>query len=127
MNIRFATAEQLEWITEHVKMIADKTYVKGCTCEVERFGYRVAMEKCDRNYELLDRINDIFEQNGLSRLEAAGGTGGSDAADVTVYGIPCIDDLGAIGGLIHNTGEYAFLKTLRDTPKRLAAIICNLK
>lgn len=127
VNIRFATAEQLEWITEHVKMIADKTYVKGCTCEVERFGYRVAMEKCDRNYELLGKINDIFEANGLSRLEAAGGTGGSDAADVTVYGIPCIDDLGAIGGLIHNTGEYAFLKTLRDTPKRLAAIICNLK
>ena len=127
VNIRFATAEQLEWITEHVKMIADKTYVKGCTCELERFSYRVAMEKCDRNYELLDRINDIFEQNRLSRLEAAGTASGSDAAEVTVYGIPCIDDLGAFGGLIHNTGEYAFLKTLRDTPKRLAAIICNLK
>ena len=126
-NVRFATAEQLEWIKEHVKKVADTVYVKGCKCEVEQYGFRVAMEYCERNVELLERINQIFDKTGLSRLEAAGGMGGSDAADVTVFGIPCIDDLGAIGGLIHNTGEYALLETLHDTPKRLAAIICNLE
>ena len=121
-NVRFATAEQLEWIKEHVKKVAETVYVKGCSCEVEQYGFRVAMEYCERNVELLEKINQVFDKVGLSRLEAAGGMGGSDAADVTVFGIPCIDDLGAIGGLIHNTGEYAYLNTL----KRLAAIICNL-
>ena len=125
-NVRFATAEQLEWIKEHVKKVAKTVYVKGCSCEVEQYGFRVAMEYCERNVELLEKINQVFDKVGLSRLEAAGGMGGSDAADVTVFGIPCIDDLGAIGGLIHNTGEYAYLNTLYDTPKRLAAIICNL-
>ena len=125
-NVRFATSEQLEWIKEHVQKIADTVYVKGCSCEVEQYGFRVAMEYSDKNAELLERINGIFEKVGLSRLEASLGLGGSDAADVTVFGIPCIDDLGARGGLIHNTGEYAYLDTLRDTPKRLAAIICGL-
>ena len=125
-NVRFATAEQLEWIKEHVKKVAETVYVKGCSCEVEQYGFRVAMEYCERNVELLEKINQVFDKVGLSRLEAAGGMGGSDAADVTVFGIPCIDDLGAIGGLIHNTGEYAYLNTLYDTPKRLAAIIYNL-
>ena len=125
-NVRFATAEQLEWIKEHVKKVADTVYVEGCSCEVEQFGFRVAMEYCERNIELLEKINQVFDKVGLSRLEAAGGMGGSDAADVTVFGIPCIDDLGAIGGLIHNTGEYAYLNTLYDTPKRLAAIVYNL-
>lgn len=122
-NVRFATAEQLEWIKEHVKKIADTVYVKGCSCEVEQFGFRVAMEYCDKNAELLEKMNNIFEKVGLSKLEASSGVGGSDAADVTVFGIPCIDDLGARGGLIHNTGEYAYLDSLCELPKRLAAVI----
>lgn len=126
-NVRFANSEQLEWIKEHVKKVADNVYVEGCSCEVEQYGFRVAMEYSQKNVELFEKINIIFEKNGLSRLEQTSGHGGSDAADVTVFGIPCIDDLGAKGGLIHNTGEYAYLDTLHDTPKRLAAIICDLK
>lgn len=125
-NVRFANSEQLEWITEHVKKIADTVYVEGCSCEVEQYGFRVAMEYTDRNAQLLDKINLIFDKVGMPPLKASSRTGGSDAADVTAFGIPCIDDLGANGGLIHNTGEFAYLDTLRDTPKRLAAIICNL-
>ena len=123
-NIRFATSEQLEWVREYAQKIADTVYVKGCTCEIEQAGFRVAMEKKDVNIELADKINAIFEKAGMSTLEKMSGTGGSDAADVTVYGkVPCVDNLGTVGFRIHSPEEYGELESLREMGKRLAAII----
>ena len=123
-NVRFATAEQLEWIKEHVKKVAETIHVQGCECIVEEFGFRVAMEKADRNYELADKLNEIFDKVGLSRLEPFSGLGGSDAADVTVYGkVPCVDCLGVAGARIHSPEEFADIESLREMAKRVASII----
>ena len=126
-NIRYVNNEQLEWVREHIKKIADTVYVEGCTCEVEQSGFRVAMEYTDRNAKLLDKINLIFDKVGIPFLKASSRTGGSDAADVTAFGTPCIDNLGAAGGRIHSPEEYGELDSLIEMPKRLAAIICDLK
>ena len=48
-NIRFATQQQLEWVTSYVQEIADTVYVPGCSCEATLLSKRVAMEFCDRN------------------------------------------------------------------------------
>ena len=60
----------------------------------------------------------------MSTLEKMSGTGGSDAADVTVYGkVPCVDNLGTVGFRIHSPEEYGELESLREMGKRLATII----
>ena len=123
-NIRFATQKQLEWVTNHVQEIADTVYVNGCSCELTLLSKRVAMELCDRNIELLEKMNSIFEQNGFSRLEIGSRNGGSDAADVTEYGIPCIDSIGVMGEKLHSIDEYAELQSLAESAKRMAAVIC---
>ena len=125
-NIRFASSEQLEKAREYVKEVADTLYTKGCTCEIEESGFRVAMEHCDRNMELAERINEIFKEVGITELELFGGTGGSDAADATVFGLSAVDCLGAAGGRIHSPDEFALLSSLDEMPKRIAALICNL-
>ena len=121
-NVRFASMEQYEWICDHVQKIAATEHVSGCSCKVSHNGYRVMMEDCERNRSLLDTMNRIFEQTGLPRLEASKRKGGSDAADVTVYGIPCVDSLGVEGGKIHSPDEYAELASLKSSAKRIAAI-----
>ena len=121
-NIRFATADQLEWVRGYVKEIADTAHVKGCVCELEQTGFRVAMQYEERNQRLLDRMNEIFEEVGMSTLEAIFGSGGSDAADATAYGIPCLDSLGTAGGRIHSPDEFSYLESLRESAKRLAAV-----
>lgn len=126
-NVRFATQEQLEWVKEHMQKVADTAYVKGCTTEVTLSGYRVAMERVERNLELVERINRIFAANGLSELAPAKRKGGSDAADVTAAGIPCIDSIGAGGGSIHSPDEYAYLASLAESAKRIAAIAVELE
>jgi len=126
VNVRFATQEQFDWICGHVQAVADEIHVPGCSCDVEQVSFRVAMERVPRNLELLDKMNDIWEANGLPRLGAGNSKGGSDAADVTVYGIPCIDSIGVQGGKIHAPGEYAYLTSLAESAKRVASVVMCL-
>ena len=126
-NVRFATAEQLEWVKDYAKKVAEEIHVKGCTCEVEQSGFRVAMEEKQVNLGLAERMNEIFERVGFTCFTPIRCTGGSDAADVTAYGkTPCVDNMGVRGTRIHSPEENAELESLRDMAKRLAAIIYYL-
>lgn len=126
-NVRFATQEQLAWVKEQMQRIADTVYVQGCTTEVTLASFRVAMERVDRNLELVEKLNRIFAANGLSTLTPAKRKGGSDAADVTAAGIPCVDSIGAGGGSIHSPEEYAYLASLAESAKRIAAVVLELE
>lgn len=123
VNFRFANAEQKEYIDAYMQKLANTVYVKGCKTEVEAYGFRPAMERTQRNLDLLDTVNDIFKENGLPTLTPIKKRGGSDAAQVTCAKIPCLDGFGVEGGYIHSPDEYAVLASLKESAKRLAAII----
>lgn len=125
-NVRFATMEQYEWICDYVEKLAATEHVKGCKCTVAHKGYRVMMESCERNRALLAEMNRIFEQTGIPCLKASKRTGGSDAADVTAFGIPCVDSLGVRGGNIHTANEYGYLESLRESARRVAAVVAYI-
>lgn len=126
LDVRFSTEEELERAKAIIKSVAETVHVNGCTCEVEPICLRVAMEKCDRNLKLFSIANEALEENGLSLLVAGKRNGGSDASDVTVYGIPCLDSLGVGGDRSHSVEEFAYIPSLSDSAKRLAAIITSL-
>jgi len=121
-NFRYATLEELNIARELVGKLAAENVISGCSCEVEQTGYRTAMVYEERNIRLLQAMNDIYASNGLPVLNAMKGNGGSDAADVTEYGIPCIDSLGTEGGFLHSKDEYAWLRSLAEAAKRVAAV-----
>ena len=85
------------------------------------------MPMCERNLELVEKINRILDANGMPTLRAIRSNGGSDAADVTEYGIPCVDSIGIRGGKIHSGDEYAYLSSLAEAAKRIAVIACELE
>ncbi len=126
-NFRFATQEQLDWIKQYVKEVAETVHVPGCTCTVEQISIRVAMEKTQKNVDLLEKANRIFAENGLPCLKGNMLRGGSDGADVTAYGIPCMDSQGVVGDGTHSIEEYAELDSLADSAKRIAAIAYCIK
>jgi glutamate carboxypeptidase len=67
-------------------------------------------------------VNEILTEAKMPPLHPKKGIGGSDAADVTAAGIPCIDSLGPDGGEIHTIREYAEIPTLAKSAKRFAAV-----
>jgi len=126
VDVRFATQEQYEAATAALQKIADTVYVPGCTCVMEQTNLRSAMELTDRNVALLNKANVLFAENGLSQLEIGMRSGGSDAAEISSCGIPCIDSLGVLGERGHSREEYGVISSLAESAKRIAAIVCGL-
>ena len=123
LDVRFPSESDLERAKGIIDKIASSVYVPGCSCEVEMICLRTAMEKCERNLSLLAIANEAFEKNGLSTLEVGMRNGGSDAADVTAYGIPCIDSLGVGGERAHSKDEFGVISSLSESAKRIVSII----
>jgi len=121
-DIRFSTTEEMKQAEKLVSELAEKSFIEGTQCTVRLASYRVAMEKRDENFALLDKMNGIYEKNGLPILSPKSGTGGADSADLSHFGVPSIDSLGVEGGNIHSVNEYAYLRSLAESAKRMAAV-----
>ena len=127
VDFRFSNAEELEQVKAIAEKVAKTSYIEGTTCELVLESLRDAMELTDTNTALLDKINEIFDENDLPALIMRATGGGSDAAYTTQAGIPTIDSIGVSGGGIHARSEYAKISTLKDAAKRVAAICCCIE
>ncbi len=126
VDVRVTNEEDVLWVKRYMKEIAETSYIEGTRCELTLASYRVPLPLFERNERLVERMNEIFKEVGLSTLQTKRRGGGSDAADVSVYGIPCVDSIGIHGGSIHQRGEYAKLPTLATAAKRIAAVTAFL-
>ena len=122
-DTRVITNKALEEFRKTAEEIAAKTYVEGCTCEIEEISFRPPMERTETNIKLLEKMNEIYAKCGLPKLEQGFARGGSDAAYTTEADIPSIDSVGVDGGRIHSTEEFMYLKSLKDAAKRVASVI----
>ncbi len=126
-DVRYASLAQREEMDAHARRIAETVYVEGCTTTFTRPARgRIMMEKCERNLALYENLNAAFRKAGLPRLESSRRPGGSDAADITEAGIPCLDSLGVEGAKFHSPEEYALTDSLRTSAQRLAAAVYYL-
>jgi len=125
-DIRYRSQDDLKQAEQIVKKVANTVYVPGCSCIYSLMSYRVSMPIVQRNLDLLDTVNNILTREGMEPLEPQQLTSGSDAADVTAAGIPCLDSLGPQGGNVHSKGEYAILSSMADAARRIAVITANL-
>ena len=126
VNVRYVDEAQLEWIVARAQEIADKVYVPGCKTELVHVRGRMPMLLEERNIELLNKLNAIYSECGLPELVPTHSAGGSDAAEVTAAGIPCLDSLGVVGGYIHSKNEYGVLDSLRTCAFRVGAAVMGL-
>ena len=125
-DIRFKTDKQMEEAKRFAEEIAAKSFVEGTSCSLTLVSWRYPMEVNEKNLELLNKINEIFEANGIPKHEFIMSNGGSDAADITHYGIPCVDNLGTIGLYEHSIRECAKLSSLKESAKLLSLIALNI-
>ena len=122
-NIRFASSKEYDYVLDYAQKVADTIHVPGCSCTTAIVGMRPAMELKEKNINLFENINRIYRENHLTELETLFARGGSDGAYVTIAGIPCVDSLGVEGGNIHTSDEFAYLKSLKESAKRVASVV----
>jgi glutamate carboxypeptidase len=119
-NVRFATMAELDEFKAFCDKICEDIKVPGCKCSYVLPRVRPAMEYCDRNLDLVNKINEIWKNCGLSELKPVTNSGGTDAAFASAAGIPSVDSMGNSGGKIHTTDEFAVISSLASQAKRLA-------
>lgn len=81
------------------------------------------MVRSEKNFRLLEVMNNIYKENGLPVLTPRTNLSGSDAAYITQSGIPCVDSIGTEGRNIHSVKEYIRLDSLREAAKRIASVV----
>lgn len=126
VDVRFSTQDEYRKVLESLQKISDTVFVHGCTCKLTQTNLRPSMELNEKNTALLEKANALWEESGLSPLKIGMRNGGSDAADVTCFGIPCLDSLGIWGEKGHTTEEYGVIESLAESAKRIASIICGI-
>ena len=119
-NVRFATQKQLEDFQDYLADLTKTPTVAGCQIEVLLPRIRPALEANEQNLALIDRLNRIWSDNGMTPLQGGSDLGGSDAANVSASGIPAVDNLGVFGGKIHTLEEFAVVSSLTQQAKRIA-------
>ena len=122
-DVRFSTKEEMEKARAIAKEVAENITVEGCSCDLEEISSRPAMEKDEKNYQLANFLNEVYEKEGLPILIPKKYTGGSDTAYTTNAGIPSIDCLGSEGANIHSEREYMKKSSIKECAKRLASVI----
>ena len=125
-EIRFDTNEQLAEGEKIIKDVCENSFVKGTHSEFKKVPAHPAMQKEERNFLLLEKMNEIYKRCSLPALTARQSLGGSDAAYITCAGIPCVDSVAVDGDFIHTPREYARVSSLLEAAKRLSAICLYL-
>lgn len=125
-DFRYSNDEERDTAQSAVEKVCATEYIPGCSAGWEQMSYRVAMPLTDRNVALLEKINKILSEAGLTTLEITASQGGSDANDATAAGIPAIDNLGIWGGGAHSNNEYGELNSLEPCAMQVVTIISGL-
>ncbi|MBQ2957781.1 MAG: M20/M25/M40 family metallo-hydrolase [Clostridia bacterium] len=122
IDIRIASMKQAEEASAFVHTVAKECSISGTSGEVIYEDMRPPMEWSERNQALFDKINRICAAHGLPTYEPNFSGGGSDAADVSVAGVPCVDSLGIEGAEYHTINEYCRLSSMEERARMLAAV-----
>ncbi len=126
VDFRFSNAEEEKTIRDFMENIAKTPAVEGTSCEAYVKSRRPSMPFSQKNLDLMNRLNEIFTREGLKTYKYGKSRGGSDAAQITEYGIPCADSVGVQSKFIHMQNEYARISSLSESAKHVAAAILEL-
>ena len=125
-NVRFAKMSQLDEFIAAAEKLCEDIRVPGCSCKMVMPRMRPAMELCERNIALVEKMNAIWRENGFDEVKYVINAGGSDAANVSQSGVPTVDGMGNLGGWIHTSKEFGIISSLAEYAKRLAVVAWNL-
>ncbi|GAU77082.1 M20 family metallopeptidase [Fusibacter sp. 3D3] len=108
IDVRYNDVDIKETLIEDLKQIAQTSKIQGTTGELFiDGGFPPFSNKLNqRAYEF---VNAISVKNGLGETEAIHIGGSSDAAFITIAGVPCLCSMGVKGEWNHTNREYALV------------------
>lgn len=125
IDIRIDSIQQGQIIDQEIKKICSIADVPGAVLELKGGIHRSPMIKGEGTLQLLEKIQEVSEEMGLTIKDVATG-GNSDASFTSNVGVPTIDGLGPVGGNAHSNDEYLEISSLVERSLLIAKIIKKL-
>ncbi|MCD8189511.1 MAG: M20/M25/M40 family metallo-hydrolase [Clostridiales bacterium] len=127
VGIRFPTNQDLDDAMETLQKICDDNADPRIHAKIERTTIFKAMEPVTGTEQLLHLYQDACEQLGFSRPQPVYSGGCSDAAYVTMLGIPVLCGVGVRGDASHTINEYAVASSLTEQAKKIVLTILRME
>lgn len=127
IDARVNTDEAMREAVDFITSVAEKSFVGGTSGSVTKISSRAPMLRTPEVDRLFAAVNAVSQKYGLGALTPVESGGGSDSAYTQQAGVPTLDALGTAGDHCHTTREFAYISSLGDRAKLLAAFICEAR
>lgn len=127
LDIRYNKVSDMDAICQKVKDVCNRTFVEGTSTEVEFIAPMPAFEETQANHLLLDYINTAITKYGFKPFGSVFVGGNSDAAFLTMAGVPTVCSFGVVGTGAHTLEECAVVDSLFERTEIVTAAIIELK
>ena len=126
VDMRFEKNEELERAKKNLKAVCDKTYIDGTTTEMEYIDVMHVFETTDGGLKLLAFLQKTAEETGLREVGKTVLGGSSDAAYITMAGVPTVCSAGSMGEWNHTVREYIEQDSLAERAKLYAGALLRI-
>ena len=125
VDMRFEKNEELEKAKKNLEAVCSKTYIEGTTTEMEYIDVMHVFETTEGGLRLWDYLSDTAAEMGLAAPGKIELGGSSDAAYITMAGVPCLCSCGTMGEWNHTVREYILTNSLYERAKLFAGALLN--
>ncbi len=126
VDMRFEKNQELERAKKNLKAVCEKTYIDGTTTEMEYIDVMHVFETTDGGLKLLSFLQETAEATGLREVGKAVLGGSSDAAYITMAGVPTVCSAGSMGEWNHTVREYIEQDSLAERAKLYAGALLRM-
>ena len=127
VDMRFEKNEELEKAKKNLEAVCRKTYIEGTTTEMEYIDVMHVFETTDCGMQLWDFLRETAEETGLQPVDKIRLGGSSDAACLTMAGVPTVCSCGTMGEWNHTVREYVMADSLYERAKLFAGALLRME
>lgn len=126
VDMRATEISEMDKVKEKAEAVCAKTYIDGTTTTFKYTNEMLPFERSKAGMELYQKVHDIALASGLGEHPCKDVGGSSDAAYLTIAGVPTLCSCGVRGQWNHTVREYAVVESIFDRAKLWAGVITQL-
>lgn len=126
VDMRATKVSEMDKVKKQAEAVCAKTYIDGTSTTFKYTNEMLPFERSDMGMEFFNKVHDIALASGLGEHPCQDLGGSSDAAYLTISGVPTICSCGVRGQWNHTVREYALVESMFERPKLWAGVIAQL-
>ncbi|WP_312048078.1 M20 family metallopeptidase [Anaerotignum sp.] len=126
VDMRATKVSEMDKLKKQVEEICAKTYIDGTSTTFKYTNEMLPFERSEMGMEFFNKVREIALSNGLGDHQCEDLGGSSDAAYLTIAGVPTICSCGVRGQWNHTVREYALVDSMFERSKLWACVISQL-